>query len=64
MPDARGRRGNGEPIDERHARDGLGVAVPNFGGVAPFLRGTDMLASLPSLLRLGPSADSGSLPCR
>lgn len=32
----------------------VGVAVPNFGGIAAFLSGTDMLASLPSLMRLGP----------
>ena len=32
----------------------LGVAVPNFGGISAFLSGTDLLASLPSLMRLGP----------
>lgn len=31
----------------------IGVAVPNFSGVAAFLSGTTMLASLPGLLRLG-----------
>lgn len=55
-------------FDERLEARGLsrevGVAVPNFGGIAAFLRGTDMLASLPSLLRLGALAGFGmaSLP--
>jgi DNA-binding transcriptional LysR family regulator len=40
----------------------VGVAVPNFGGVGAFLRGTDMLASLPSLLRTGPLAGFASAP--
>lgn len=40
----------------------LGVIVPNFAGIAAFLRGTDMLASLPSLMRLGPLADFASAP--
>lgn len=40
----------------------VGVAVPNFGGIAAFLRGTDMLASLPSLLRTGPLSGFGIAP--
>ncbi len=40
----------------------VAVAVPNFGGIAAFLRGTAMLASLPSLLRLGALAGFGFAP--
>jgi DNA-binding transcriptional LysR family regulator len=42
----------------------LGVAVPNFGGIGAFLRGTDMIASLPSLLGVGPLSgfDRAPLP--
>ena len=40
----------------------VGVAVPNFGGISAFLRGTDMLASLPSLLRFGPLQGFGVGP--
>ncbi len=42
-----------EMLEARGLSRIVGVAVPNFGGIAAFLRGTDMLASLPSLLRLG-----------
>lgn len=43
----------------------LGATVPNFDGVAAFLRGTEMLASLPSLMRLGIMSGFGvaPLPC-
>lgn len=37
---------------QRINRD-IAVSVPNFAGAASFLRGTDMLATLPSLLRRG-----------
>ena len=40
----------------------VGVAVPNFGGIAAFLSGTDMLASLPSLMRLGPLGSFAGAP--
>lgn len=40
----------------------IGVAVPNFSGVAAFLRGTRMLASLPGLLRQGAMREFGSVP--
>ncbi|MBW4053602.1 MAG: LysR family transcriptional regulator [Proteobacteria bacterium] len=40
----------------------VAVAVPNFGGIAAFLRGTDMLASLPSLLSLGALAGFAIAP--
>lgn len=42
-------------LDEHLADQGVKrrfvVQVPSFGGIAPFLRGTDLLATLPSLLR-------------
>ncbi len=44
-------------FDDQLASRGLtrqiGVAVSDFAGVAAFLRGTDLLASVPSLLRFG-----------
>lgn len=40
----------------------VGVAVSNFSGVAAFLRGTEMLASLPGLLRLGTMRGFGMAP--
>jgi DNA-binding transcriptional LysR family regulator len=40
----------------------VGVTVPNFGGIAAFLSGTSMLASLPSLLRLGALRGFGVAP--
>jgi DNA-binding transcriptional LysR family regulator len=44
----------------------LGATVPNFSGVAEFLRGTDMLASVPSLMRTGIMRGFGvmPLPCK
>ncbi|HET9105715.1 MAG TPA: LysR family transcriptional regulator [Steroidobacteraceae bacterium] len=48
-----------ELLEDRGLSRAMGVAVPNFGGIAAFLRGTDMLASLPSLLRLGALAGFG-----
>lgn len=51
-----------ELLESRGLSRAIGVAVPNFGGIAPFLRGTDMLSSLPSLLRLGPLAGFGYAP--
>ncbi|MDE2052883.1 MAG: LysR family transcriptional regulator, partial [Gammaproteobacteria bacterium] len=43
-----------ELLESRGLSRVIGVAVPNFGGIASFLRGTDMLSSLPSLLGQGP----------
>ncbi len=43
-----------ELLDARGLSRSVGVAVPNFAGIAAFLSGTDMLTSLPSLMRLGP----------
>lgn len=42
------------------------VSVPNFSGVAAFLQGSDMLASLPSLMRTGIMRGFGTsaLPCK
>lgn len=40
----------------------VGVAVPNFAGIAAFLSGTDMLASLPSLMRVGPLGSLATAP--
>jgi DNA-binding transcriptional LysR family regulator len=51
-----------ELLDTRGLTRVVGVAVPNFGGIAAFLRGTGMLASLPSLLRLGPLGGFGIAP--
>lgn len=53
-----------ELLEARGLSRPIGVAVPNFGGIAAFLRGTDMLASLPSLMRLGPleGFGMGALP--
>jgi DNA-binding transcriptional LysR family regulator len=51
-----------ELLDSRGLSRAVGVAVPNFGGIAAFLRGTAMLASLPSLLRLGPLGSFGIAP--
>jgi DNA-binding transcriptional LysR family regulator len=51
-----------EMLEARGLARAVGVAVPNFGGIAAFLRGTDMLASLPSLLRLGALGGFGIAP--
>ncbi len=51
-----------ELLEARGLRRALGVAVPNFAGIGAFLRGTDMLASLPSLMRLGPLDGFGAAP--
>jgi DNA-binding transcriptional LysR family regulator len=51
-----------ELLEARGLSRVVGVAVPNFGGIADFLRGTGMLASLPSLLRLGPLGRFGIAP--
>lgn len=51
-----------ELLESRGLSRIIGVAVPNFGGVAAFLRGTEMLASLPSLLRLGALGGLGIAP--
>jgi DNA-binding transcriptional LysR family regulator len=51
-----------EMLEARGLARAVGVAVPNFGGIAAFLRGTDMLASLPSLLRLGALGGFGVAP--
>jgi DNA-binding transcriptional LysR family regulator len=40
----------------------ISVSVPNFYGVPAFLRGTDMLASVPGLLRLSIMKDFASAP--
>lgn len=47
------------------ARD-ISVTVPNFSGVAAFLEGSAMLASLPSLMRTGIMRGFGTapLPCK
>lgn len=48
---------NNRPLDidrllvERHVRREFRMTVPNFSGVAPFLRGSTWLATLPGLLR-------------
>ncbi|WP_300300269.1 LysR family transcriptional regulator [Ferrovibrio sp.] len=44
-----------------HRRE-VAVSVPNFSGVPAFLRGTPMLASLPSLLRDGLMRDFAQVP--
>ncbi len=51
-----------EMLQARGLARAVGVAVPNFGGVGAFLSGTDMLASLPSLLRLGALGGFGVAP--
>lgn len=51
-----------EMLEARGLSRVIGVAVPNFGGIAAFLSGTDMLASLPSLMRLGPLGGFASAP--
>jgi DNA-binding transcriptional LysR family regulator len=40
----------------------IAVSVPNFFGVPAFLRGTDMLASVPGLLRLSIMKDFAAVP--
>ena len=51
-----------ELLEARGLSRVIGVAVPNFGGIAAFLSGTDMLASLPSLMRLGPLEGFATAP--
>ncbi len=55
-----------QQIESRGVARKLGATVPNFSGVAEFLRGTDMLASLPSLMRTGIMRGFGvaPLPCK
>lgn len=38
------------------------ISAPNFSGIATYLRGTDMLATLPSLMRLTEMKDFASSP--
>ena len=40
----------------------IAISVPSFGGVPAFLRGSDMLASMPSLLAGGVMRDFASVP--
>ena len=44
----------------------MSVTVPNFSGVAAFLKGSEMLASLPSLMRTGIMRGFGvaAVPCK
>ena len=51
-----------ELLEERGLRRAVGVAVPNFGGIAAFLDGTQMLASVPSLMCRGPLGALASAP--
>jgi DNA-binding transcriptional LysR family regulator len=51
-----------ELLEARGLSRTVGVAVPNFSGIGAFLRGTDMLASVPSLLRVGPLGGFGIAP--
>jgi DNA-binding transcriptional LysR family regulator len=55
-----------QEIESRGIARKLGASVPNFSGVAAFLRGTDMLASVPSLMRTGVMRGFGvaPLPCK
>jgi DNA-binding transcriptional LysR family regulator len=55
-----------QEIESQGVTRKLGATVPNFSGVPAFLRGTDMLASLPSLMRLGIMRGFGvaPLPCK
>ena len=49
--ETRGRLDIDRVIDERGLRRRVAVTVAGFSGVAPFLRGTPLLATLPGLLR-------------
>lgn len=49
--ETRGRLDIDRFIDERGLRRRLAVTVAGFSGVAPFLRGSELLATLPGLLR-------------
>lgn len=49
--DTRGRLDIDRFIDERGLRRRVAVTVAGFSGVAPFLRGSERLATLPGLLR-------------
>lgn len=40
----------------------VAISAPNFSGIAAYLRGTDMLATLPSLMRLTEMRDFASSP--
>jgi DNA-binding transcriptional LysR family regulator len=51
-----------ELLEERGLRRAVGVAVPNFGGIAAFLAGTQMLTSVPSLMCRGPLGGLASAP--
>ena len=51
-----------ELLEERGLRRTVGVAVPNFGGIAAFLDGTPMLTSVPSLMCRGPLGALASVP--
>jgi DNA-binding transcriptional LysR family regulator len=51
--ETRGRLDIDRFIDERGIRRRFAVTVAGFSGVAPFLRGSDFLATLPGLLRAG-----------
>ena len=55
-----------QEIERVAGRRQLNVTVPNFSGVAAFLEGSTMLASLPSLMRTGIMRGFGSspLPCK
>lgn len=53
-----GERGKlDDRLQARGMRRQIALTVPNFSGVAPFLRGSDLLATLPSLLRHGSLSD-------
>jgi DNA-binding transcriptional LysR family regulator len=49
-------------LEERGIRRRVGVTVPNFSGAPAFLRGSDMLATLPSLTRIGIMKNFASAP--
>ena len=51
-----------ELLEERGLRRAVGVAVPNFSGIAAFLDGTPMLTSVPSLMCRGPLGALASAP--
>lgn len=51
-----------DQLESRGLTRRIGVAVTDFAGVAAFLRGTDMLASVPSLLRAGAMRAFGVAP--
>jgi DNA-binding transcriptional LysR family regulator len=54
-----------EEIESLGVARKVGATVPNFDGIAAFLKGTEMLASAPSLMRLGIMRGFGvaPLPC-